>query len=174
MSGDLVYKTTTQPVEFTQPAENPTSWWEWTDERISRELAAVTESVGGIFCEEREHHRREIEKATEPLKREIAELRAQVDTLIRLSGAKSSSDLKSAIAGLKVPGPAGPAGPRGPKGARGERGMAAPTIIGWAIDRERFAVLPLLSSGRPGPAIELRDLFKLYQAQTSSEPIAGQ
>jgi hypothetical protein len=76
---NLVYKTTSQPV--TEPAETPTSWWQWTDQRISRELEAICESVGGIFCEERAYHRREIEKATEPLKREIAELHGQVKLL---------------------------------------------------------------------------------------------
>jgi hypothetical protein len=170
---DLVYKTHTPVVEPTSAATADEPWWRWTNKQIAAENEAVIEAVGEIFGAEREHHRREIEKATEPLKREIAELRGQVSTLVLLCGAKPS-DLKSAIAGLKVPGPAGPRGPAGPKGARGERGEPAPTIVRWMLDLERFQALPLMSSGRPGAPLELRRLFELFQAQTSSEPIASQ
>jgi hypothetical protein len=164
---DLVHKTTGYPVA--ESAKIPASWWEWTDQRIAAELEAVTESVGQILSEERTRNEHKCRKIVEPLQRELAELKGQISTLIFLAGAKPV-DLASGIEALKVPGPAGPRGPAGPKGARGERGMAAPAIIGWAIDRERFIALPLMSDGRPGPGLELRGLFQQFLVETSSPP----
>jgi hypothetical protein len=37
--------------------------------------------------------------------------------------------------------------------------LAAPPITAWKIDRERYHAVPFYSDGKPGPAIELRDLF---------------
>jgi hypothetical protein len=161
---DLVYKTTTQPV--TEPAETPASWWEWTDRRIGAELEAMTESIGQILCEERRRNEQVCQKAIEPLQHQLAELKGQISTLILLAGAKPA-DLKSAIEAAKTPGPAGPRGPAGPKGSRG---LTGPSIVGWAVDRERYLAYPLMSHGRPGPALELRALFERFLVETSSPP----
>src|SRR5262249_13081399 len=112
-NNDLVFKTTySQPVESTAPAENPTSWWEWTDQRIDAQLQALPESIGEIVAKERTRTERVCQKDLEPLRRELAELKGQISTLILLSGAKPA-DLKSAIEELKTPGPRGLEGPPG-------------------------------------------------------------
>src|SRR5262245_33279203 len=165
-SGDLVFKTTySQPVESTASAENPTSWWEWTIQRLDAEVDAVTESVGRVIGEERQRRRQEVAKALEPLRHQLVELRAQIDTLIRLSGSQPT-DLKEAIEAAKTPGPPGPQGPPGRRGERGVRGEPAPTIVSWALDRERFLAYPLLSTGKPGPILQLRGLFEQFQKET--------
>jgi hypothetical protein len=46
-------------------------------------------------------------------------------------------------------------------------GADAPAIIGWKIDREVFSAVPILSNGRKGPPLELRELFAQYQVETS-------
>jgi hypothetical protein len=167
MSGDLVFKTTySQPAESTASGENAMSWWEWVDRRIDAGLEALTESIGQVISEERHRNERVYQKELEPLRRELVELRAQISTLILLSGAKPA-DLAEAIEAAKTPGPRGPQGPAGPKGARGERGVTGPSIVGWAVDRERYLAYPLMSNGRPGPALELRALFEQFQAETS-------
>jgi hypothetical protein len=167
MSEDLVFKTTySQPVESTASAENATSWWEWVDRRIDAELEALTESIGQILIEERTRNERVYQKAIEPLQHQLAELKGQISTLILLAGAKPA-DLKTAIEDLKTPGPRGLEGPPGRRGERGHRGEAGPSIVGWALDRERYLAYPLMSHGRPGPALELRALFEQFQAETS-------
>ena len=82
-NNDLVFKTTySQPVESTASAENPTSWWEWTDQRIDAQLEALTESIGQIVGEERVRHRRETEKALAPLEGATAKLGVELRELI--------------------------------------------------------------------------------------------
>jgi hypothetical protein len=68
------------------------------------------------------------------------------------------------------PGPIGPrgeVGPEGPRGPMGEVGLPAPRITKWAIDRKRFVAIPVMSSGEPGPELELRRLFEEFQSQTT-------
>jgi hypothetical protein len=168
---DLVYKTHAEPAEqlaATGQADND-PWNRWCYANIQAALdvhdRSWHEAVGEVLVDERQLHRRETEKALAPLQRELAELRGQISTLVLLAGSKPA-DLASAIEAAKTPA-RGPQGPAGPKGARGERGMAAPTIIGWALDRERFIALPLMSDGRPGPGLELRGLFEQFQVETS-------
>ena len=65
-------------------------------------------------------------------------------------------------------GKAGPKGERGMSGERGERGLPgtpAATIIDWAIDRENFAAVPIMSDGREGKALPLRPLFEQFQIE---------
>jgi hypothetical protein len=67
------------------------------------------------------------------------------------------------------PGIAGPRGEKGEPGAqgdRGERGAGAPRIASWKVDREKYAVTPIMSDGTQGQMLELRDLFKQYQDET--------
>jgi hypothetical protein len=56
----------------------------------------------------------------------------------------------------------GARGERGVPGARGPKGKPAPQITAWKIDRERYRAVPIYTDGKPGPAIELRDLFAQF------------
>ena len=46
------------------------------------------------------------------------------------------------------------------RGLIGPRGEPAPTITGWRIDLEGYAVMPVLSNGTGGAPLELRSLFE--------------
>ena len=46
-------------------------------------------------------------------------------------------------------------GARGERGERGETGSAAPMIVGWRIDSERYLVTPQYSDGSSGPPLNL-------------------
>jgi len=61
---------------------------------------------------------------------------------------------------------AGPQGDRGPAGPKGERGEPAPTIIGWHIDREAYALRALLSDRSETPVLDLRGLFEQFISET--------
>jgi len=161
-SGDLVFKTHTEPVETASAAGAGDDWNVW----LERSLEPLHEAIGKVLVDERQLHRRETEKALAPLQREIAELRGQISTLVLLSGAKPA-DLASAIEAAKTPGPRGLQGPPGLRGERGHRGEPGPSIVGWALDRERYLAYPLMSTGRPGPALELRGLFEQFQKETN-------
>ncbi len=58
----------------------------------------------------------------------------------------------------------GEKGERGPKGDKGETGA---TISDWKIDRERYVATPVMSDGRDGPPLELRELFEQFLFETS-------
>jgi hypothetical protein len=47
-------------------------------------------------------------------------------------------------------------------GPKGEPGLAAAQIVRWKVDRERYRAVPFYACGKPGPAIELRDLFEQF------------
>jgi hypothetical protein len=69
------------------------------------------------------------------------------------------------IASAGRQGSKGPAGERGEPGAAGARGLpgtAAPTIIGWTIDRKAYAATPILSDQSEAPPLELRSLFEQF------------
>jgi hypothetical protein len=121
---------------------------------LERSLEPLHAAIGEVLVDERQLHRRETEKMLEPLRRELAELRGQISTLVLLSGAKPA-DLASAIEAAKTPGPPGAQGPAGRRGERGYRGEVGPSIVGWALDRERYLAYPLMSTGKPGPALQV-------------------
>src|SRR5262245_38819334 len=170
-SGDLVFKTHVEPVEQRTESEarNDDAWNRWLSASVDNAIEPLHDAIGEVLIDERQLHRHETEKALAPLQREIAELRGQISTLILLCGAKPS-ELKEAIEGLKTPGPRGLEGPAGRRGERGHRGEPGPSIVGWALDRERYLAYPLMSHGRPGPALELRALFEQFRMETSSDP----
>jgi hypothetical protein len=58
-------------------------------------------------------------------------------------------------------------GSRGEKGDKGARGEPAVTIAEWRIDREGYRAIPFMSDGKPGPILELRELFEQYQSEVS-------
>ena len=67
-----------------------------------------------------------------------------------------------------IKGPKGEPGERGEAGAPGARGLpgaAAPTIVGWKIDRKAYAATPILSDHSEAPALELRSLFEQFHAE---------
>jgi len=63
---------------------------------------------------------------------------------------------------------AGQVGKSGKPGDKGERGPAGPpgqtiTIADWLI--EDYRAVPVMSDGKPGPALDLRGLFELYHRE---------
>ena len=50
-------------------------------------------------------------------------------------------------------------GARGIAGPPGERGPSGRSIVSWKVDRQHFLVIPIMSDGKEGPALELRALF---------------
>jgi hypothetical protein len=65
-----------------------------------------------------------------------------------------------------IAGQSGEKGDRGAQGDRGERGAPAPRITSWTVDRESYAVTPIMSDGSQGQMLELRGLFKQFQDET--------
>jgi hypothetical protein len=59
-------------------------------------------------------------------------------------------------------GPVGQTGERGERGAKGDAGLSGVTIRDWKIDRARYVATPLMSDGREGPPLELRELFEQF------------
>ena len=53
-------------------------------------------------------------------------------------------------------------GERGERGGKGEPGAAAPTILGWQIDRANYLVTPIMSDASEVPAIDMRALFEQF------------
>jgi hypothetical protein len=52
----------------------------------------------------------------------------------------------------------------GEPGARGERGPAV-LIQKWEIDREHYIAVPIMSDGKEGPPLRMRDLFEQFQTE---------
>src|SRR5215831_16289798 len=50
-------------------------------------------------------------------------------------------------------------GARGIAGPPGGRGPSGRSIVSWKVDRQYFLVIPIMSDGKEGPALELRALF---------------
>jgi len=64
---------------------------------------------------------------------------------------------------------AGQAGSRGKPGERGERGMPGPpgaTIVSWEM--RDFRIVPVMSDGSVGPALDLREFFATYDAERAA------
>jgi hypothetical protein len=61
----------------------------------------------------------------------------------------------------------GEKGALGPRGHRGDRGPNGAKLHSWRIDKEGYRVSPLFEDGSVGPKLNLRELFALYQEQTS-------
>lgn len=60
-------------------------------------------------------------------------------------------------------GKAGRPGERGPKGDPGPAGPPGATIAGWTV--AEYRVVPVMSDGSEGPAIDMRELFELYHVE---------
>jgi hypothetical protein len=56
----------------------------------------------------------------------------------------------------------GDQGPRGMTGERGPKGDSGLSIVGWEIDAANYAAIPVMSNGRKGPALQLREIFKQF------------
>jgi hypothetical protein len=49
---------------------------------------------------------------------------------------------------------------QGSRGVAGPKGEPGRSITSWKVDRQHFLVIPIMSDGREGPALELRALFE--------------
>ena len=54
---------------------------------------------------------------------------------------------------------------RGGSGFRGAKGESGANFLCWKVDRKNFVVVPLMSDGREGPRLHLRELFEEYHNQ---------
>ena len=66
---------------------------------------------------------------------------------------------------ISQPGKTGPKGERGFAGARGPQGESGATFLCWKIDKKNFVAIPLMTNGREGPRLHLRELFEEYHSQ---------
>jgi len=74
------------------------------------------------------------------------------------------------IASCGRPGRPGQPGQPGQRGERGEPGRdadPAKSIVEWKIDRDKYRVIPVLSSGEFGKPIELRSLFEQFHSEAA-------
>ena len=63
---------------------------------------------------------------------------------------------------LASQGKRGVAGERGERGQQGNPGLTGATIRDWKIDRTRYVATPVMSDGREGPPLDLRELFQQF------------
>ena len=63
-------------------------------------------------------------------------------------------------------GPSGKTGAAGQRGPKGDKGDNGDTIIDWHLDQSRYLAVPILSSGKQGPPLQLRALFEQFQIET--------
>jgi hypothetical protein len=63
---------------------------------------------------------------------------------------------------LASQGKRGVAGEKGERGPKGDPGLSGATICDWKIDRARYVATPVMSDGREGPPLELRELFEQF------------
>jgi|SRR5215831_9004555 len=78
---------------------------------------------------------------------------------------------------LALPGGRGPEGPIGAQGRKGERGPPGrdtPRIIDWVIDKTHYAAHPIMSDGRPGPVLQLRDLFQQFLSEGAIDAVVDE
>ena len=64
-------------------------------------------------------------------------------------------------------GKTGRPGERGERGLKGEQGPVGPEIIGWEIARESYMAIPIMSDGKKGPELSLRELFEQFNVETA-------
>jgi hypothetical protein len=107
---------------------------------------------------------RELHTKIVGLETEIARLRA---TVAEAQSKVSELSFVSERLRIENKGPQGLPGPmgrdghdgrpgaRGERGERGETGSAAPMIVGWRIDSDRYLVTPQYSDGSSGPPLNL-------------------
>ena len=57
--------------------------------------------------------------------------------------------------------------PEASEALKGERGKAAPVIVGWMPNAQRFSITPVYESGQLGPALNLLSLFEAYHNAVS-------
>ena len=67
---------------------------------------------------------------------------------------------------LSMVGRTGSKGERGHPGERGAKGESGATFVMWRIDAKRYTATPLMSDGRQGPPLFLRELFEQFFNET--------
>jgi hypothetical protein len=63
----------------------------------------------------------------------------------------------------------GSKGERGVQGERGERGESGATFLTWKIDAKRYTATPLMTDGKIGPPLYLREFFAQFLAEVSEQ-----
>jgi hypothetical protein len=63
----------------------------------------------------------------------------------------------------------GERGLRGEKGETGAPGADAPEFVRWQIDCERYRASPLMSNGKVGEPLELREMFVRFLQETRDD-----
>jgi hypothetical protein len=58
-------------------------------------------------------------------------------------------------------------GEKGERGPKGEPGVCAPAIVEWKLDRNAYEATPILTDGRSGPPLRLRELFRQFLDEVS-------
>jgi hypothetical protein len=90
---------------------------------------------------------------------------------IKSSLTKAPAIRRSATgSGWQLHASAGRSGGRGERGEQGPRGPQGPkcdplSIVGWEVDAANYAAIPVMSNGRKGPPLELREIFKQFVAE---------
>jgi hypothetical protein len=64
-------------------------------------------------------------------------------------------------------------GRRSRKGERGARGESPPAVVCWTVDLKNYRLIPTLSDGRAGPALELRGLFERFCEEAIGPAVAA-
>lgn len=130
-------------------------WQLWLRDNLLDERAFILDVVNEFIAEKLEQRDAQIRT----LELKLAELHGQLNQV-----------------NANERGPAGPRGERGVKGPRGRQGRKGdpglsprvPMIKGWVVDKKRYVATPVMSDNTCGASIELLDLFKTYNEQTTT------
>jgi hypothetical protein len=68
---------------------------------------------------------------------------------------------------LSMVGRTGSKGERGYSGERGPQGESGATFLCWKIDKRNYVAIPLMTNGKEGPRLYLRELFEQYHNETN-------
>jgi len=68
---------------------------------------------------------------------------------------------------ISMVGKTGAKGERGFAGAPGPQGETGATFLCWKVDKKNYVAIPLLTNGKEGPRLHLRELFEQYHNETN-------
>jgi hypothetical protein len=162
-------------------AQRSENWQEWFHRSFQSELlrkGPLHDAIAEFVCGREQKVRKQFEQKIAELQAQIKELQQKLSLDTRLAEMERALDARQAARDAAKRGATGQCGARGAPGERGPRGdrgpagppgLAAAQVIGWKIDRARYRAVPFFQDGKPGPAIELRDLFQQFLIDTRSD-----